>query len=77
MVTIGIHEVMEAELLLAGCTKAVQELYWRVTPMNGVRWLMIRVDSPEALRDVKTLIAARTHSRSVKVPFASLKTTPP
>lgn len=64
MVTIGTREAMEAELLLAGCTEAVQALYWHIKPMNGARWLMIRVDSPEALRDVKALIATRVHSKS-------------
>lgn len=63
MVTIGSREATEAELLLPGCTEAVQSLYRRTTPMNGARWLMITVDSPEALRDTKALIATRVHSK--------------
>lgn len=61
MVSIGSKEAMEAELLLAGCTDYVRELYWNSKPFNGSRWLMIQVDSLKVLADVKTLIATRVH----------------
>lgn len=66
MVTIGAREAVEAELLLPCCTDAVRELYWRTTSINSARWLMIEVDSPETLRDVKELIATRVHSKQKK-----------
>lgn len=59
LVTIGGKEAMEAEFLLAGCTDYVRELYWNCSPMNGGRWLMIEVTSPEILSDVKSLIGTR------------------
>lgn len=59
LVSIGSKEAMEAELLLAGCTEYVQELYRQCKPYNGGRWLMIEVKSPEILADVKALIGTR------------------
>ena len=63
MVSIGSKEAMEAELLLTACTDYVRELYWNSKPFNGGRWLMITVNRPEILADVKILIATRTHSK--------------
>lgn len=63
LVSVGSREVMEAELLLSGCTEAVRSLYWNTKPFNGGRWLMIPVTSPEILEDVKQLIALRVQKK--------------
>ena len=66
LVSIGAKEAMEAELLLAGCTDYVRELYWGCKPFNGGRWLMIEVRSPEILADVKTLISTRVKGKKAR-----------
>lgn len=65
MVSIGAKEAMEAELLLAGCTDYVRDLYWNSRPFNSGRWLMIEVRSPDILRDVKVLIGTRVKGKQV------------
>lgn len=62
MVSVGSKEVMEAELLLGGCTEYVQTLYQATKPFNGGRWLMIGITSAEILEDVKMLISLRMNS---------------
>ena len=59
LVTVGRKEATEAELLLGTFSPYLQELYARVKPFNGARWLMIRVADEEILSDVKRLIALR------------------
>ena len=63
LVSVGSREAMEAELILSNCTEAVRNLYWNTKPFNGGRWLMIPVTSPEALEDVKQLIALRVQKK--------------
>lgn len=59
LVVVGAKEAMEAELVLSGCTDAVQDLYRAAPPYNGGRWLMVEVTSPQVLEDVKKLIQVR------------------
>lgn len=59
LVTIGVKEAAEAELLLPTCTDDLKALYTRAQPFNGARWLMIRVTSADVLEDVKKLIRLR------------------
>ncbi|MBC5580169.1 DUF3788 family protein [Anaerofilum sp. BX8] len=46
-------------LALSGCTPAVRQLFENTAYLNGGKWLMIQVDSPAALDDVKALLAVR------------------
>lgn len=66
LVTIGNRECVEAELLLPCCTEYVQALYGRSGGVNGARWLMVDVTSPEILADVKALIGTRRKPREGK-----------
>ncbi len=59
MVVAREKDEQEVALALAGCTPAVQQLFETTAYFNGGKWLMIRVDSPDALRDVKVLLAVR------------------
>lgn len=59
LVCIGGREAAQAELLLPACGSYVRELYFSVQPFNGARWLMINVDSPAVLNDLKRLVSAR------------------
>ena len=46
-------------LALSGCTPAVRQLFENTAYLNGGKWLMIQVDSPAALDDVRALLAVR------------------
>ncbi|MEL7609064.1 MAG: DUF3788 domain-containing protein [Bacillota bacterium] len=59
LVAIGAKEQAEANLALKHCTNHVRELYEKTVPMNGSRWLMIRVTGTAVFEDVKRLIAVR------------------
>ena len=59
LVCIGLREEQEAELALLACTDYTRELFHSVKPLNGSRWLMLQINSPERLEDAKRLIAAR------------------
>lgn len=63
MVSVGRKEAMEAEFLLPTCTEYVRELYWKTSLLNGGRWLMIEVRSPDVLDDTKELIALRVKKK--------------
>ena len=59
MVSVGVKEAPEAELLLPTCSDYVRELFARTQTFNGGRWLMIRVTDPAVLEDVKKLVRLR------------------
>ena len=59
MVSVGVKEASEAELLLPTCSDYIQELFARTQTFNGGRWLMIRVTDVAVLEDVKKLIRLR------------------
>ncbi len=59
LIVIGAREEAGAGLALPACTPYVRELYRAAKPLNGGRWLMIAVDAPEILEDVKRLIQVR------------------
>ncbi len=59
LVCIGAKEAPQAELFLSAATDYTQQLYKSVQPMNGTRWLMIKVTSEEILEDAKRLISTR------------------
>lgn len=63
LVCIGPKEQMEAELLLHTCTQYTRELYESSGGVNGTRWMMLAVTSPEILEDVKDLISLRVKKR--------------
>ncbi len=50
---------MEAELVLAGCSEYVQQLYHQTPFTLGGRWLMIEVKDESNLDDVIHLIQTR------------------
>ena len=59
MVSVGVKEASEAELLLPTCSDYMRELFARTQTFNGGRWLMIRVTDPAVLEDVKKLVRLR------------------
>ena len=59
LISIGVKEAPEAELLLPTCSDYVRELFARTQTFNGARWLMIRVSEAQVLEDVKKLIRLR------------------
>lgn len=59
LVTVGVKEAPEAELLLPTCSDYIRELFARSGSLNGARWLMIRVTDPAVLTDVKKLVSLR------------------
>ena len=59
MVSVGVKEAPEAELLLPTCSNYIRELFARTQTFNGGRWLMIRVTDPAVLEDVKKLVRLR------------------
>lgn len=59
MVSVGVKEAPEAELLLPTCSDYMRELFARTQTFNGGRWLMIRVTDPAVLEDVKKLVRLR------------------
>ena len=59
LVTVGAKEAPQAELLLPTYSDYIRELFTRVQPMNGARWLMIRISDPRVLEDVKQLVSLR------------------
>lgn len=63
LVVIGNKETPETELILSQLSGPVQELYNRVPFLCGGKWLMIRVDSAQALDDVIKLIAIRSRAK--------------
>ena len=66
LVVIGAKEAAEAEagVTLGAFTPYLQELYQNTPFSLGGRWLMIRVNNPEVLEDVKKLIALRVKPKS-------------
>ena len=62
LLSVGNQAASETELILAGCTPYVQELYWKTNVFNGGRWLMINVTEEAILEDVKELIGIRVKS---------------
>ncbi len=63
LVCIGQKEALEAEMLLNTCSEYTQNLYQNAKPLNGSRWLMLRIDSEAVLEDVKKLISTRVTSK--------------
>ena len=59
LVSVGVKEAPEAELLLPTCSNYIRELFARTQTFNGGRWLMIRVTDPAVLEDVKKLVRLR------------------
>ena len=59
MVSVGVKEAPEAELLLPTCSDYMRELFARTQTFNGGRWLMIRGTDAAVLEDVKKLIRLR------------------
>jgi hypothetical protein len=59
LVVIGTKEEMEVEPVLLTCDESIQNMYKRVVPLMGGRWLMIHVTSEKILEDVKLLIQLR------------------
>ena len=59
MVSVGVKEAPEAELLLPTCSDYIRELFARTQTFNGGRWLMIRVTDATVLEDVKKFIRLR------------------
>ena len=59
LISIGVKEAPEAELLLPTCSDYIRELFARTQTFNGARWLMIRVSEAQVLEDVKKLIRLR------------------
>ena len=59
LVCIGGKEAMAAEAALGACGEYTRQLNWSVKPFNGGRWLMVLVDGPDVLEDVKRLLCAR------------------
>lgn len=66
LVTMGQKEAVEAQLAMPLCTEYVQGLYAGAGAVNGARWLMIAVTSPEILADVKTLVGIRVKPGTTK-----------
>lgn len=66
LVVIGRREASETELLLSGLSREIQELYASANPVNGCRWLMIPLTSPQILSDIKKLIQIRAASSGAK-----------
>ncbi|MPM45784.1 hypothetical protein SDC9_92476 [bioreactor metagenome] len=59
LISIGIKEAVETELIMQSFDLYLMELYQNTKPFNGSRWLMIDVTSQEILENVKTLINIR------------------
>ena len=59
LISVGVKEAPEAELLLPTCSDYIRELFARTQTFNGARWLMIRVSEAQVLEDVKKLIRLR------------------
>ena len=59
LISVGVKEAPEAELLLPTCSNYIRELFARTQTFNGARWLMIRVSEAQVLEDVKKLIRLR------------------
>ncbi len=59
MVTVGPKEQLEAEALLPTFSPETAEIYRRADAVNGARWLMLPVDSRQAMADALALIRLR------------------
>lgn len=59
LVTVGAREATAAETMMASFSPSVQRMYQDTKPLNGARWLMIRVTDDAALSDVERLVALR------------------
>lgn len=59
LICIGTREQIEAELLLTTCTEYTRLLYESCGGINGTRWMMLAVTSPEILEDAKVLLSTR------------------
>ncbi len=64
LVSIGAKEAGAAEAVLPKCTSYVRELYRSVKPLNGARWLMIRIGDEHVLSDAEQLVSLRAKRRA-------------
>ena len=59
LVVIGNKETTETELLLPSLTEYTQKLFASTRFSCGGRWLMMHIDTPEVLEDLKKLAIVR------------------
>ena len=59
LVVINIKMQTDTELVIAGCSNYIQDLFWKTPSSCGGKWLMIEVRNKETYEDLIKLIKIR------------------